>query len=93
MTRHVAIAVLVDGPHDGCRDGVLLPAPEVIVWAWCPNCRRSHIAGVESEPWPEHTYVRDPAASGGRMVVYRHVDLDDELDELVYATLLEACAT
>jgi len=88
----VTCARLIGGPHHGREDALAVPVPEAIWWGWCRACKREHAHHAGVEPWPEHVYLRDHEASHPALHVYRHVDIDDELDDLLFLEQLTAGA-
>ena len=105
MNRVVSTARLEGGPHDGCHDGVVLPAPELVTWQWCAACRRDHLHAVKDSTdnpelsglrelitVPRALYLLDHEASTPIEQVYRYLDVDDDLDQLLHIEQLAAIA-
>lgn len=83
------IARLVGGPHDGHEDPVRAAPPYVHV-ARCPSeaCRREHVFEYNGRVATDAIYELVGYDDTDRVVVYRHLDLDAELDELFADTEL-----
>jgi hypothetical protein len=88
----VTAARLIGGPHHGREDAIAHPAPDAIYWGWCRACRREHAHHAGIEPWPEHVYLRDLQASHPALHIYRHLDVDQALDDLAFLTQLQHAA-
>lgn len=79
----VVTARLVGGPRDGATDRIILPAPELVAFARCEDCRREHLfTATTTDTEPLYLLAMEgPGDPRTGEVVYHWLDPDADVHD------------